>query len=807
MTNKYLCIHGHFYQPPRENPWLNEVEWQDGAYPYHDWNERITAECYARNSASRILDGNGKIIDIVNNYSRISFNFGPTLLEWLQKKAPDTYAAILQADKESQKLFGGHGSALAQAFNHTILPLSNRRDMETQVLWGIRDFEMRFGRSPEGMWCGETAVNTDVLEVLADYGIKFTILSPYQAQSFRKKGEQTWHDASNLKIDSKRPYFCKLPSGKTITLFFYDAPVSQGIAFEHLLNSGEIFANRLTGNFSANSSPELMHIATDGETYGHHHRYGEMALSYAIYYIQTKKLANLTVYGQYLERFPPEYEVQIVENSSWSCVHGIERWRSDCGCKTGGDPGWNQQWRGPLRKTFDWIKTIIDPLYEREMLKFHPEPWQLRNLYIQVIADRSEANVTEFLKKNFKVPLGEFDQIRILKLLEMQYNGLLMYTSCGWFFDEVTDLGSLQDLLYATRAVQLASALDGGNYEQQYRKYLENITSNDPVYGTAAAIFDKILEPTMLDLVRVGAHYAISSLFTNYPSNTSIYCYQAQNLHHEVYEGGWQRLALGQVLLKSELTWERAEITYAVLHLGDHQLFAGVHRFQGEVAFEQMKTEISASFARNNVSEILYLLDKHFGDHNYTFWHLFRDEQRQILQAVLQQTLAGVDTLFRRLYDTNYPIMLALKETNMALPIELKNINDFVLNADLRKTFSAPEPDLHLLDKTIEAVRRYPVELDYKTLNYSADNSITRLIQQLVKLPENTELMSIIRNLLVRVKEIKLEPELWNARNMAFELHQKQYKAFEIRSRQGDLEAKIWCEKFNALYESLNLKA
>jgi len=303
---RFVCIHGHFYQPPRENPWLESVELQDSAAPFHDWNERITAECYGRNTAARIFDGEGRIDEIVNNYSRISFNFGPTVLTWMKDKMPWVHDAIVEADKKSQERFSGHGSAIAQNYNHMIMPLANDRDKETQVLWGIRDFEHRFGRKPEGMWMAETGADTPSLEILAAHGIKFTILSPFQAKSIRKIDDRDWTDANGARIDPTRPYLVNLPSGKSINVFFYDAPVSQAVAFEKLLDSGEKFAHRIAGAFSADPDrDQLVHIATDGESYGHHHRWGEMALAYSLKFIEGEKLAKLTVYGEYLEKHPP----------------------------------------------------------------------------------------------------------------------------------------------------------------------------------------------------------------------------------------------------------------------------------------------------------------------------------------------------------------------------------------------------------------------------------------------------------------------------------------------------------------------
>ena len=388
----------------RENPWLETVEIQDAAAPYHDWNERITAECYAVNGASRILNEKKQIIRILNNYARMSFNFGPTLLSWLEENAPRTYRMILEADRHSQERFDGHGSAMAQVYSHMIMPLASTQDKVTQIRWGIADFEHRFQRKPEGMWLAETAADSETLELLADHGILYTVLSPYQCALVRPLADQDglsageWTETPNGSVNTTRPYLVRFPNGKSLAVFFYDGPRSRAIAFEGLLHSGEKFATKLVSGFSRNpNSPELVHVATDGESYGHHHRHGEMALTYALKSIEDQDLAKLTNYGQFLTISPPTYEAQIIENTSWSCFHGVERWRSDCGCN-GGHGGWNQKWRGPLRQALDELRdALIEPTRQLGETLFQDVD-AARDGYIEVILDRSRASVDRYFR-------------------------------------------------------------------------------------------------------------------------------------------------------------------------------------------------------------------------------------------------------------------------------------------------------------------------------------------------------------------------------------------------------------------------
>jgi alpha-amylase/alpha-mannosidase (GH57 family) len=804
-NKKYICIHGHFYQPPRENPWLNKVEIQDSAYPFHDWNHRINAECYVRNASSRIMNHDRQIESIMNNYGWMSFNIGPTLLAWMEQEAPATYRGILEADKESVKRFSGHGAALAQAFNHLIMPLANEADQDTQVIWGIEDFKSRYGREPEGMWVGETAVNTSTLEAMARHGIKFTILSPYQAKEVRKIGEEKWEDASGAKVDTKRAYVCNLPSGNKINLFFYDGPASQAVAFEGLLNDGERFADKLQGQFNGDDEVQLVHIATDGESYGHHHTLGEMALSYCLNNIDEREDTNLTIYAEFLEKFPPEYEARIIENTSWSCYHGVERWRSNCGCNTGGNEDWDQKWRKPLRDAFDWVRDNLIGLFEAEMKKYSVDAWEIRNRYIHVILNRDEKFVREFLKENFGESLTHDNHVHILKLLEMQYHAMLMYTSCGWFFDEVTGIESMQDIFYAKRAIQLAEEITGDHYEEEFIRMLEKIPSNLPEYGNVLKAYEKYVKPMALDMVRIGAHYAVSSLFEEFPEEVTLYNFTATVKTRYYYEAGKRKIIIGRTIFKSDITWETVDISYAVLHMGDHHLFGGVREYMGAEAFEDMHEDVSRFFKKGNIYEIFNQLDACFGNHNYSFWHLFRDEQRSIMKMVMDNTLKTIDSSMQQIYENSYPLLQTFKEINMTVPNRLKLPVDMALNNRLINELEGEDFDLKRLRTLLETANEMDVTLDEVTLNYLTDQKLNSLMRKLRDQPDDIELIHGINKLITLGRESALSINEWEAQNIAFEIKNEHFDNFADKSDSGDEEAEAWLISFTTLAQHLNL--
>ncbi|HSA59615.1 MAG TPA: DUF3536 domain-containing protein [bacterium] len=456
MTRRFVCIHGHFYQPPREDPKTGEVPVEPSAAPHRDWNRRITDECYYPNVAAR-------------TYGRMSFDFGPTLLAWLETHAHNVYRGILDADLESRERFGGHGSALAMGYNHMILPLANARDKKTQILWGLKDFEHRFGRRSEGFWFPETAVDLEGLEILAEHGVRFTVLAPHQARTVRERNDHYWQKVPAGEIDATMPYELNLPSGRRMAVFFYDGAISRAIAFEGLLHSGDALVDRMMRTFSEDRvGPQLVSLATDGESYGHHHKFGEMALDYALKRIERDGLARLANFGSFLEACEPTHEVEIRERTSWSCPHGVERWRGDCGCRTGTGPG-GQTWRQPLREALDWLRDTLEPVFEIEASEYLTDPWRARDDYIGVLVSKGAA---DFFAVHAVRPLAPREQADVLRLMELQRHLMFMYTSCGWFFDDPWALGTLQVLKFARRALELAAEAFGADLKPEFERRL-----------------------------------------------------------------------------------------------------------------------------------------------------------------------------------------------------------------------------------------------------------------------------------------------------------------------------------------------
>jgi alpha-amylase/alpha-mannosidase (GH57 family) len=797
-TNRFLCVHAHFYQPPRENPWLEAVEAERSAAPYHDWNERVTDECYAVNLAARILDGSNQIVSIVNNYSRLSFNFGPTLQTWLEANHPEVYTAILDSDRENAPDYSGHGSAIAQGYNHLIMPLANRRDKETQVIWGISDFRRRFGRLPEGMWLPEAAVDLETLDIMSSQGIKFTVLAPHQSNRIRNPGEP-WRSAGRS-IDTSQPYICHLPSGRSIAIFFYNNDLSRGVAFQDLLNNGDTLADRIIGAFGNNSGPSLVTIATDGETYGHHRRFGEMALAYAF-----DKLSGLGVritnMAEYLEMYPPSMEVEIIENSAWSCDHGVERWRSGCCCSTGFHPGWNQEWRAPLRKAMDLLRDNLSPLFEKQAGLLFTDPWAARNAYQNVIADRSPENVDAFFKQTALKPLSGTEKSLSLKLMELQRHLMAVYTSCGWFFDDIGGLESILVMKQAGRVLQLAKQIFGESPEKEFLAILDTAQSNDRSMGTGWDIFDREVRPLISDLGQAAANFAMNSLFKESPAESNLYTFTVKVNDLKKFGTGHLRFSSGDIEISSTVTLEKAHYVFAALLWGDHNLSTGLGRFQSLDDYLKLQKDLKAIADRADCAGCLRFLENKFPGMGFDLHSLFGDERTVIVDDIISSALSEAEAAHREIYSRQRDTMRFLFSLGQEAPPQFTSSAAFVLNMDLRKALQADPPDPEGMENLLTEMKMWDIPPDKETLSYYLSGQLENLLLKLIDNPDETGVIDRAVGLLQLFKGILLFPNLWRVQNLYFALFQNAYIG-----RRDQPGYSSWSESFRELGTLLSIK-
>ncbi len=805
---RFVCVHGHFYQPPRENAWLEAIEVQDSAAPYHDWNARINHECYAANGSSRILNAQNKIVRIVNNYSRISFNFGPTLLAWMEKSAPVSYQKIIDADRISIERFGGHGSAIAQVYNHIILPLASTQDKVTQIRWGIADFEYRFGRKPEGMWLSETAVDLESLDLLARHGILFTILAPHQCARVRDIGTEddpegpTWRETPNASVDPTQPYLVHTSEGHSITVFFYDGPISRAIAFEGLLNNGGDLTKRLLNGFRNNTEAgQLVHIATDGESYGHHHRHGDMALAYALQSIEHDNEVYLTNYGEFLEKFPPTSEAEIRENSSWSCGHGVNRWRSDCGCNTGQHPDWNQKWRGPLRDALDWLRNATAPLWQQTAATLFHDPAVARDNYIHVILDRNPASQQVFLEEHCLRTLSLPERITALKLMEIERHLQLMYTSCGWFFDDLAGIETVQVISYAGRVLQLAAEVFGASgaaLEPEFLQRLAQAESNGPDHANGAEIYRKSVVAQEIDLERVGAHYAIISMFEPQPETTPLFCYDVRRISGELLSMGRRRFAYGQAEVSSRITLEKEDVLFAVYYRGDQNLSATVQPVDPakQNKFQNFVKKMQETLLSADIAEGILIFDREFDTTRYSLMSLFREEQRRILQLLLDHTLAEMEGTMRTMYDDHISLLHYLSLSGMPKPRVLMLAAEFSLNADLRQALANDPFDDARLRGLLTQIRADQIEIDPVAVPFVASQRMLRAMQEL-ELHMDRKYLDTALQVCDVLHELPTQVDVWEAQNLWYTISRQRTFA--------DTNQVEWEQKFRELGTKLDI--
>ena len=650
---RYAVVHGHFYQPPRENPWTGEVERQPSAGRDHDWNARISRECYVPNTEARVVDGSGRIVDLVSNYDWLSFNFGPTLLAWYEDAHPHAYARLLDADRLSLERLG-HGNALAQPFHHAILPLADPRDRKTEILWGLADFKKRFGRSAEGMWLPECAADEATLAAVAAAGIKFTILESHQAESVRPITGGTWWPAAES-LKTSVPYLWRGPEGEELTVVFYDGPLSKTVAFEHAMSDSRAFAVKIAATMLPTAEDELCLLATDGETYGHHHSFAEMGLAHLLRYALPHSGVTPVNLAWYLARNPPRHEARLKKGgTSWSCAHGVERWRSDCGC--GAAEGRHQRWRKPLRQALEKLRGQLASLFEEKSKGLMPEPWAARDAYIAVVLDRSPETLSRFLADYAPGAVDEPSRVRVLELLEMQRCALMMFTSCGWFFDELSRLEPVQVLLYAARALELARGF-GAELEAGFIKDLALAESNDSALHDGSGVWEHLVKPRIVTRDHTAAHYAVSLLFDDKPSDFAY--------HHRAVCGRFTRradagviVAAGAAEFTDGMTGERWKRCFFAGVLPGQRVQAFVCGDLPPERFEALLAD-AASGAQTSplpAGRIFLLRD------------LRPDARERVLNVVLKRRLSRWESGARELLEETLPLVEQFLGLGLALP-------------------------------------------------------------------------------------------------------------------------------------------
>ena len=809
----FLTIHGHFYQPPRENPWLEAIELQDSALPFHDWNERINKECYNPNSVSKIVDSRNRILDVVNNYEYMSYNFGPTLLSWMEQFAPLTYERIIKADIESISEHNGHGNAIAQVYNHIIMPLANEHDKETQIKWGIRDFEYRFGRKPEGMWLAETAVDDDTLRILEANGIKFTILSPYQADKFKKKGDKEWTDVSWGNIDPARSYKYNIKSapGKSIDLFFYDGAISRSVAFDELLKDGNKFIKRLKEGVSdCRDFPQIVNIATDGESYGHHTKFGDMALAYVLKVKAKDEGFKITNYAEYLEKYRSDCEVEIKQASSWSCFHGVGRWKEDCGCSTGGHPGWNQKWRKPLREALDYLRDELVIIFEQEGPKYFDNVWEVRNNYIDVILDRNEMNVKKFQQDNFKPDLSDEQKVHAMELLEIQRQAMLMYTSCGWFFSEISGIETVQIMKYAARAMQLATKFSNKDLETHFLEILSEAKSNIPEHGTGKDIFERFVKPSIVTTKQIASLWALSSLYQDFEDEESVYCYTIKKEAYKKVQKGSSTFVVGHIEIQSKITLQKSNVMFALMQYSGGDFHCAIKEYSDDFEFNKIKTNLIKTFLMNPLTEIIRAMDECFGKEYFTLKDIFIEERRKILQILLKGKLEKFSQTYQVMYDEGKGSIYHLQGLGLKIPDEFKisaayalshKFNDIVVHSG---GFLDDDSIQQAMDINYEA-KKIDIQLDKTPSNKIFSKKILQNINRLVHSFEIQQ-ADVLLEIFDSINKLELQIDISEAQNIYFsKIYHKIGDIIESGTANKRASNKKFIEMLLEIGENLNI--
>jgi hypothetical protein len=655
------------------------------------------------------------------------------------------------------------------------------------------------------MWLPETAVDLESLEILAESGILFTILSPHQAKKVRKLSDEKWREVQEGELDPSMPYLCLLPSGRRMNIYFYDAPISREVAFGNLLNSGDQFASKLFAAFrEERNRPQIVHIATDGETFGHHHSHADMALAYTLYTIESKNNAKLTNYGEYLAKTPPTHQVEIVEKSSWSCSHGIERWRSNCGCNIGQFPGGKQPWRAPLREALDWLRDQTSAIYEEEVSRMLRNPWEARNDYVEVISERTRTTCDRFLERHSVKSLNPNEISRALTLLEMQRYAMLMYTSCGWFFDDISGIESVQILQYACRVIQLAEEIRPIPLEPEFIELLRAAPSL--IEGDGAVVYDKFVKPSRMDLKRVGAHHALLSLFESRHEPSKFYCYSFYNQERNPLTLGKMRLVTGTSRIQSDLTRDDTGIGSAVLDLGGHHLICGIAPQESLEAFSKARIELEAAFMKGDLSEASRLLYKHFGKNHFSIFNLFKDEQKKLLEAILNRSIEDFSTFYAKIQGEVLPIFPLLESLQIVLPDPFLASRKHFFIKSLEEALRRDDLDFVELNAMVSEVKPGTGEFNMREIERLTVNRIEESLNKMSAEPDDIPRIETIEKMIKILEPLQLNLNLWKSQNLYYSIGRRMIPKMEKRSREGETFVKEWISSYKDLGRTLHVK-
>ena len=487
-----------------------------------------------------------------------------------------------------------------------------------------------------------------------------------------------WVEVGGGQIDPTRPYRCYLQdeTGETdksryLDIFFYDGPISRDMGFNDVLSHSTHLAGRLGQAVQGDHRPsQILAVATDGETFGHHRGGTEKCLAYCFAAEFPARGWTVSNFAHYLSLAEPTWEVELKPVTAWSCSHGVDRWQDDCGCASGG--GWHQKWRRPLRDSLNWLRDQLIPIYEDYGHQFFIDPWGARDDYIQVILDRSITCLDAFFSRHQTHELTETERTDALRLLEMQRHTLLMFTSCGWFFEELSRPEGTQILRYASRAMELAGDVAGVQLESEFIRRIAAADSNVDLFKTGDEVYRQLVQTAQVSIEQVAAHYAISSLYTTYPREQRVYCYNAQQQDYQMRQMGRLTLAVGQVLLVSEITLEKMQYNFAVLHLGGWDFHCCIQPKSCRRTYTELKSLLFSTLQQASAAQIIRVMADSFGEKFYGLQDLFAEERQRIMGLLTQQTLTRLDQLYTQVYRDNYGMMMAFHRDGMAVPQELQ---------------------------------------------------------------------------------------------------------------------------------------